>query len=116
MDDIKRYAIISYFNLLLPPDKAIPNVFFNSCINTVYLKTEKARFANSSLTELNQESLKNGIEIKLSKPDAEQELDLPELKNQDIPNTDVKEVPSSIAKEKQNENADSAKNCKKICL
>lgn len=109
MDDIKRYAIISYFNLLLPPDKAIPNVFFNSCINTVYLKTEKARFANSSLTELNQESLKNGIEIKLSKPDAEQELDLPELKNQDIPNTDVKEVPSSIAKEKQNENADSAK-------
>lgn len=27
MDDIKRYAIISYFNLLLPPDKAISNGF-----------------------------------------------------------------------------------------
>lgn len=109
MDDIKRYAIISYFNLLLPPDKAIPNVFFNSCINTVYLKAEKARFANSSLTELNQENLKNGIEIKLSGTDADQKLDLPELKKQDIPNTDVKEVPNSIAEEKQNENADSAK-------
>lgn len=109
IDDIKKYAIISYFNLLLPPDKAIPNVFFNSCINTVYLKAEKARFANSSLTELNQESLKNGIEIKLSKTDADQELDIPELKKQDIPNTDIKEVSSSIAEEKQNENADSAK-------
>ena len=109
MDDIKRYAIISYFNLLLPPDKAIPNVFFNSCINTVYLKDEKARFANSSLTELNQENLKNGIEIKLSRTDADQELDLPELKKQDIPNTDVKEVSNSIAEEKKNENADSAK-------
>lgn len=105
MDDIKRYAIISYFNLLLPPDKAISNVFFNSCINTVYAKSEKAKYTNSSLNEINQENLKDGIEIKLSKSDAEQELDLPELKKQEM----VEKVSTSAVKEKQEENIDSAK-------
>lgn len=109
MDDIKRYAIISYFNLLLPPDKAISNNFFNSCINTVYAKSEKAKYTNSSLNEINQENLKDGIEIKLSKSDAEQELDLPELKKQEIPDTEVEKVSTSTAEEKQEENIDSAK-------
>lgn len=109
MDDIKRYAIISYFNLLLPPDKAISNGFFNSCINTVYAKSEKAKYTNSSLNEINQENLKDGIEIKLSKSDSEQELDLPELKEQDIPETEVEKVSTSTAEEKQEENIDSAK-------
>lgn len=109
MDDIKRYAIISYFNLLLPPDKAISNGFFNSCINTVYAKSEKAKYTNSSLNEINQENLKDGIEIKLSKSDAEQELDLPELKKQEIPDTEVEKVSTSTAAEKQEENIDSAK-------
>lgn len=109
MDDIKRYAIISYFNLLLPPDKAISNGFFNSCINTVYAKSEKAKYTNSSLNEINQENLKDGIEIKLSKSDAEQELDLPELKKQEIPDTEVEKVSTSTAEEKQEESIDSAK-------
>ncbi len=109
MDDIKRYAIISYFNLLLPPDKAISNGFFNSCINTVYAKSEKAKYTNSSLNEINQENLKDGIEIKLSKSDAEQELDLPELKKQEIPDTEIEKVSTSTAEEKQEENIDSAK-------
>ncbi len=109
MDDIKRYAIISYFNLLLPPDKAISNGFFNSCINTVYAKSEKAKYTNSSLNEINQENLKDGIEIKLSKSDAEQELDLPKLKKQEIPDTEVEKVSTSTAEEKQEENIDSAK-------
>lgn len=109
MADIKRYAIISYFNLLLPPDKAISNGFFNSCINTVYAKSEKAKYTDSSLNEINQENLKDGIEIKLSKSDAEQELDLPELKKQDIPETEVEKVPSSVAEEKQEENIGSEK-------
>lgn len=109
MDDIKRYAIISYFNLLLPPDKAISNGFFNSCINTVYAKSEKAKYTNSSVNEINQENLKDGIEIKLSKSDAEQELDLPELKKQEIPDTEVEKVSTSTAEEKQEENIDSAK-------
>lgn len=108
MDDIKRYAIISYFNLLLPPDKAIPNAFFNSCINTVYTKSEKAKSINASFNEIDQESLKDGIEINLSKSDAEQEVDLPELKKQDIPETGVERVSSSEVKEKQKENIDFA--------
>ena len=103
MDDIKKYAIISYFNLLLPPDKAISNNFFNSCINTLYVKSEEAKHASSSLNEISQENLRNGIEIKLSKSDAEQEFDLPELKKQNIPDTNIKEIPSSIIEEKQKE-------------
>ena len=109
IDDIKRYAIISYFNLLLPPDKAISNSFFNSCISTVYEKSEKAKYTTSSLNEINQENLKDGIEIKLSKFDSEKELDLPELKKQDIPDTNVNEISSSKAEEKQSENTDSTK-------
>lgn len=101
MDDIKRYAIISYFNLLLPPDKAISNNFFNSCISTVYTKSEEARLSNSTLNELEQKDLKNGIEIKLSKPDAEQELNLPELKEQEIPDTDVSEINTTTIEEIQ---------------
>lgn len=101
MNDIKKYAIISYFNLLLPPDKAISNNFFNSCISTVYTKSEEARLANSALNELEQKDLKDGIEIKLSKPDAEQELNLPELKEQEIPDTDVNEISTTTIEEIQ---------------
>ena len=101
IDDIKKYAIISYFNLLLPPDKTISNNFFNSCINTVYAKSEEAKHASSSLNEISQENLRNGIEIKLSKSDAEQEFDLPELKKQNIPDTDVKGTSTSEIEEKQ---------------
>lgn len=101
MDDIKRYAIISYFNLLLPPDKAISNNFFNSCISTVYTKSEEARLSNSTLNELEQKDLKNGIEIKLSKPDAEQELNLPELKEREIPDTNASKINTTTIKEIQ---------------
>lgn len=109
MDDIKRYAIISYFNLLLPPDRAISNNFFNACINTVYTKSEEAKHTNSSLNEISQENLKNGIEIKLSKSDAEQELDLPELKKQNIPDNDIKETSTSKIEEKQEEDTEPEK-------
>lgn len=109
MDDIKRYAIISYFNLLLPPDRSISNNFFNACINTVYTKSEEAKHTNSSLNEISQENLKNGIEIKLSKSDAEQELDLPELKKQNIPDNDIKETSTSKIEEKQEEDTEPEK-------
>lgn len=99
MDDIKKYAIISYFNLLLPPDKAISNNFFNACISTVYTKSEKAKYANNSLNEIKQENLIDGIEIKLSKSDAEKEINIPEIKNQNIPNVDKREFPSSSSEE-----------------
>lgn len=108
MNDIKKYAIISYFNLLLPPDKAISNNFFNSCISTVYTKSEEARLSNSALNELKQKDLKNGIEIKLSKPDAEQELNLPELKEQEIPDIDKTEFLSSETEKQKSKQANSA--------
>lgn len=101
MNDIKKYAIISYFNLLLPSDRAIANNFFNSCINTVYTKSEEARLTNSALNELEQKDLKNGIEIKLSKPDAEQEFNLPELKEQEIPDTNISEISNTTIEEIQ---------------
>lgn len=104
IDDIKKYAIISYFNLLLPPDKAISNNFFNSCINTIYSKSEEAIHATSSLNEIGQENLKDGIEINLSKSDVEQEQTSPVFKGQDILDTDIKETPSNIVEEKQWEN------------
>lgn len=109
IDDIKKYAIISYFNLLLPPNKTISNNFFNSCINTVYAKSEEAKHASSSLNEISQENLRNGIEIKLSKSDAEQEFDLPELKKQNIPDTDVKGTSTSEIEEKQEEDIEPEK-------
>jgi len=63
--DIKRYAIISYFNLLLPPEKAIANDYFNEHIQTIYSKSEKAR-----VNDVKEEpiSLDSGIEISLKRP------------------------------------------------
>ena len=84
INDIKKYAIISYFNLLLPPNEAISNNFFNSCIRAVYTKSEEAKHTNASINELTSEALKDGIKIKLSKPEKKEELKLPELKSEDI--------------------------------
>lgn len=106
MDDIKKYAIISYFNLLLPPDKAISNNFFNTCISTIYTKSEKAKYANNSLNEIKQENLIDGIEIKLSKSDAEKEINIQEIRNQNIPNVDKKEIPSSSSEEIKSKQTD----------
>lgn len=73
ISDIKRYAIISYFNLLLPPEKAISNDYFNKHIQTIYSKSEKARTTNhiEDETSLINELLDSGIEIPLENPDNE---------------------------------------------
>lgn len=66
IDDIKRYAIISYFNLLLPPKKAIANEYFNQNIQTIYTKSEKARVLNLKDNVLSVENIPNsGSEISL---------------------------------------------------
>ncbi len=68
--DIKRYAIISYFNLLLPPDKMLSNDYFNKHIYKIYNKSEISRTSG----KINEPSLKAeemislGIEISLEKP------------------------------------------------
>ena len=59
INDIKRYAIISYFNLLLPPDKAIPNDYFSKHIQTIYAKSEKARIANDIKDDIKPEDISN---------------------------------------------------------
>ena len=68
MDNIKRYAIISYLNLLLPPDKAISNDYFNKHIQVIYSKSERARVANHIKDDsTSMENVNNsGIEIPLT--------------------------------------------------
>lgn len=65
INDIKKYAIISYFNLLLPPEKAIANDYFNEHIQTIYAKSERAR-----VSDVKEETipLDSGIEISFKKP------------------------------------------------
>lgn len=67
MDDIKRYVVISYFNLLLPPSKTVTNDYFNKYIYKIYDKSEKARVSND--TNFMSELMDSGIEISLKIPD-----------------------------------------------
>ena len=46
MDEIKRYAILSYFNLLLPQSQAISNNFFTNHIKTIYTESEKRKHSD----------------------------------------------------------------------
>ena len=64
IDDIKRYAIISYFNLLLPPNRAVSNDFFSKNIYAIYSKSEKYRTAKIVEPQLViDDILPSGIEI-----------------------------------------------------
>lgn len=71
IDDIKRYAIISYFNLLLPPEKAISDDYFTKNVQIVYAKSEKARTTSKMEEEVSSlhidEMLNSGIEVSLNK-------------------------------------------------
>lgn len=68
IDDIKRYAILSYFNLLLPPNKAISNNSFDKNIQSIYSKSEMAK--TSTIEDVptisSDEILKSGLEISLN--------------------------------------------------
>ena len=64
IDDIKRYAIISYFNLLLPPNRAVSNDLFSKNIYAIYSKSEKYRTAKIVEPQLViDDILPSGIEI-----------------------------------------------------
>ena len=41
--DIKRYAIISYFNLLLPKDQAISNNYFDNYVKEIHYKSRQKK-------------------------------------------------------------------------
>lgn len=43
INEIKKYAIISYFNLLLPPNEAIKNSHFVNHIKSIYTQLEKSK-------------------------------------------------------------------------
>ena len=59
IDEIKRYAIISYFNLLLPPDKAISNSYFNKYVQTIYTNSQNIKQSeqNGSKNNLDENTL-----------------------------------------------------------
>lgn len=79
--DIKRYAIISYFNLLLPPEKAIANDYFNKHIQTIYAKSERARVA-----DFKDETIYLDSEIEFSSEESEEDIisDVAEIDSEPI--------------------------------
>ncbi len=69
INETKRYAIISYFNLLLPPTSAISNDYFNKNIETIYKKSEHARIVHDMTQEEPtpiEDIINSGIEIPLA--------------------------------------------------
>ena len=46
IDNIKRYAIISYFNLLLPKGQAIPNNYFDNYVEDIYYKSKNVKVSD----------------------------------------------------------------------
>lgn len=73
IDEIKRYAVISYFNLLLPPEARVSNNYFNEHIEKIYRNSRTAHFSN----EYNEfdRVLEENAEIKASPTKTE----MPEL-------------------------------------
>lgn len=61
IDEIKRYAVLSYFNMLLPSNMAIPNDYFEKNILTVYAKSERARVSNDVKPDLSNDTLDKNL-------------------------------------------------------
>jgi len=79
INDIKKYAIISYFNLLLPPEEAIANDYFVKHIQTIYAKSEKSR-----VNDIEDETIpiNSGIEISLKQSKNNDTINfVPEIEN-----------------------------------
>lgn len=67
ISQIKKYAIISYFNLLLPPDKTVTNTYFNNHILKLYNNSKKIdNNVSFNTTLLSDEILSLGTEIELN--------------------------------------------------
>ncbi|MBQ3145533.1 MAG: hypothetical protein IJB90_03060 [Clostridia bacterium] len=82
IDEIKRYAVISYFNLLLPPTEAVSNNFFTENIRTIYYESERRKHINVINTF--KDEVTNFIPKTLKKGEGEKETDLV-LNNTEIP-------------------------------
>lgn len=98
INDIKRYAIISYFNLLLPPEKAISNDYFTKNVQIVYAKSEKARTTSKMDEDVSSlqvdEMLDSGIEVSLNNPN-DDKLENTEI-IKDVKNDIIIETPEVI--------------------
>ena len=97
IDELKKYSVISYFNLLLPTESRITNDYFNTQLLEIYNKSEQVKHTNkftlqtpSSKLEVNlpeKEKTKNtknenSIEIQLDTPiiDEEKSVEIEEPK------------------------------------
>lgn len=71
IEEIKEYAIISYFNLLLPPEKAMSNNYFTRYAQTIYNKYYSTKIVPEAKDpSLNIDNmLSTGIEVSLKSPD-----------------------------------------------
>ncbi len=113
MREIKRYSAISYFNLLLPPNKSFSNNYFNNYVNKIYLKSQAKNSYETPSELTNSETLSSnefkdyGIEIDLrnkisfdentNAPDIT--LDAPEVEENLVEPTEMEKTFSENAKE-----------------
>lgn len=94
IDDIKTYAIISYFNLLLPTNKQTSNDFFNRYIQVIYSKSQKAKTFNNIIEDKPtpiEDMINSGVEIPLT------------LHNQTINITPLDEKPMTLQQDLSDE-------------
>ena len=76
LNEIKRYAVISYFNLLLPKDQAIPNDHFYRYIREIYFKTKNSKILDEiSVFDSKEEEPISELQI-------DQRLDSTEIENE----------------------------------
>lgn len=62
ISDIKRYAIISYFNLLLPKEQAISNNYFDNYVKEIHYKsTQKKEYIKASMETAMRFRYRNSI-------------------------------------------------------
>lgn len=100
IDEIKRYAIISYFNLLLPPNEAISNNYFTEHIRTIYYESERRKHSNIINTFKDEVTpLAKEIDLKLDLNDVKGSADKTSFEDK-VPETEENE-PSTAAKDKQ---------------
>lgn len=113
MDEIKRYAVISYFNLLLPPEQSISNSYFKKYIEVIYrnstqkphldtISSDASSLDNTNISKdetlqpkainddiSSYELLKDGVEISLS----QNSLDVnASIENHDEENLNISKV------------------------
>lgn len=86
INEIKRYAVISYFNLLLPPNQAIYNYYFINHINTIYSQIESQKH-NNIINTFEDEVSNFTPEIVKEKKETDLEADSIHLLTREKPST-----------------------------